>query len=364
MKHINIPVFIPHLGCQNQCIFCNQRFISGTYEFSENEVDNIINDVLSTVNTNDLCEIAFFGGSFTGIDRNLMIRLLEKAQKYVNNGQAIGIRMSTRPDYINDEIINILKNYTITWVELGVQSMNDAVLRYLKRGHTANDTYKAIKLLNNANISFVGQMMVGLPFATEEDEIKCAQEICKLGAVATRIYPTIVFKNTELENLTKAGDYKPLSIEEAINRCAHVYKVFVENNVHCLRIGLCESENLHNDNTYYAGPNCASIGEMVKSRFYFEIICQKIDELALKNFDNLYIKVKADFNGMTDCVESVEDDFHKVMKDDRIHNTLGIAGAWFVDGSGRNFFREYNDNSFKGYEVSNCCGRFILAVAA
>lgn len=290
MKHINIPIFIPHLGCPNQCIFCNQRSISGTHEFDEGSVDNIIKEVLSTTCDDCDCEIAFFGGSFTGIDRGLMIRLLDKAQGYVNNGQAVGIRMSTRPDYINEEIIDILKKYSITAVELGVQSMNNEVLSFLKRGHTANDTIKAVELLNKAEIPFVGQMMVGLPTSTERDEIECAEQICKLGAVATRIYPTIVFKNTELEHITKTGGYLPLTLEEAVRRSAQVYKVFVDNNVRCLRIGLCESENLHSENTYYAGPNSASVGEMVKSRLYFEIICQLINEHGFSNTENLFIE--------------------------------------------------------------------------
>ncbi len=280
MRHINIPVFIPHLGCPNQCIFCNQRFISGTQIFDENEVDTIINNVLSTVNADDECEIAFFGGSFTGIDRDLMIRLLDKAQGYVNKGQAVGIRMSTRPDYINAEIIDILKNYTITYVELGIQSMNDDVLRYLKRGHTSNDTIRATSLLNEAGISFVGQMMIGLPSATPNDELDCAQRICKLGAKGTRIYPTLVFKNTELEEITKRSEYIPLTLEDAVKRSAAVLRIFVNNGVQCLRIGLCESENLHSDSTYFAGPNSPSIGEMVKSRAYFDKICELLEQNA------------------------------------------------------------------------------------
>ena len=278
MKHINIPIFIPHLGCPNQCIFCNQKYISGTQAFDENAVDTIINEVLSTVSCDDTCEIAFFGGSFTGIDRSLMIRLLDKAQTYVNNGQVIGIRMSTRPDYIDEEIIEILKRYTVTYVELGIQTMNDDVLRYLKRGHTSLDTINATSLLNKAQIPFVGQMMVGLPRATQEDELYCAEQICKLGARATRIYPTLVFKNTELEILTRIKEYIPLSLEDAVARTALVLEIFSKNNVNCLRIGLCESENLHSESTFFAGPNNASIGEMVRSRLYYNKICENLGE--------------------------------------------------------------------------------------
>ncbi len=290
MRHINIPVFIPHLGCPNQCIFCNQRHISGTIQFEEENVDKIINEVLSTTNSNDKCEIAFFGGSFTGIDRDLMIRLLNKAQGYVEKGQVVGIRMSTRPDYINDEIIAILKQYTITCVELGIQSMNDDVLRYLKRGHTSNDTINAARLLSAAGLDFVGQMMIGLPSATLNDEIDTANAICQLGAVATRIYPTLVFKNTELENLTNKCVYTPLSIEEATERSAKVLEIFIKNNVKCIRIGLCESDNLHSDESFVAGPNSPSIGEMVKSRVYFNLVKQEIKNMKFALCESLFIE--------------------------------------------------------------------------
>ncbi|MBQ8145283.1 MAG: radical SAM protein [Clostridia bacterium] len=278
MRHINIPIFIPHLGCPNQCIFCNQKYISGTVEFDEKTVYETINDVLRTVNQDDICEIAFFGGSFTGIDRSLMLRLLNIAQEYVDNGKVIGIRMSTRPDYISQEIIDILKKYSITTVELGIQSMNDSVLSYLKRGHTVNDTINATKLLKRNGISFVGQMMIGLPTATKEDELHCAKQICKLGASGTRIYPTLVFKNTELELLLKKGDYEPLSLEEAVDRSSLVLKEFVNNKVDCIRIGLCDSENLHSEDTFVAGPNFPSIGEMVKSRMLYMGICDRLTD--------------------------------------------------------------------------------------
>ena len=287
MSHINIPIFIPHLGCPNQCIFCNQRYISGKECFDKSKVENIINDVLSTTNSSDICEIAFFGGSFTGIDKTLMIELLDLAQKYVDAGKVHGIRMSTRPDYISSEIINILKKYTISVVELGIQSMNDNILRYLKRGHSANDTKKAAELLNKANIPFIGQMMIGLPKASELDELNCAKLICDLGAAGARIYPTLVFKMTELEELTLKNEYTPLSAEEAIERCVRVLKVFQKHNVPCIRIGLCDSENLHSEDTFVAGPNTPPMGEMVKSRLYYDLICERYEQ---NRFDNIIIE--------------------------------------------------------------------------
>ena len=288
MRHINIPIFIPHLGCPNQCIFCNQRHISGTVKFEEQNVEKTILQVLGTVDSNDECEIAFFGGSFTGIDRSLMVRLLNIAQKYVDIGKIIGIRMSTRPDYINKEIIEILKRYRINCVELGIQSMNDEVLKFLKRGHTVDDTIKAVELLKEAEIPFVGQMMVGLPNATPEDEIHCADMICSLGAYASRIYPTLVFNNTELKDITVDGGYIPLTVEEAVIRSRDVLDVFVKNGIECIRIGLCESDNLHSDDTFYAGPNHPSIGEMVKSALYLKIIENKL--VSTNIVDSLVVK--------------------------------------------------------------------------
>lgn len=277
MSHINIPVFIPHLGCPNQCIFCNQRYISGTVQFDENKVRNVIEDVLNTVSVSDECEIAFFGGSFTGIDRALMIRLLDMAEEFVRKGRVCGIRMSTRPDYINEEIINILLGYTVTYVELGIQSMNDNVLSYLKRGHTVKDTVNAARLLREVGIPFVGQMMIGLPTATNDDEIYCAEQICALGAVASRIYPTLVFNNTELKDIAIREEYIPLSLKEAVERSRDTLEVFINHGVECIRIGLCESDNLHSEDTFFAGPNHPSIGEMVKSALYLKRIEKSLD---------------------------------------------------------------------------------------
>ncbi|MBQ7760798.1 MAG: radical SAM protein [Clostridia bacterium] len=286
MRHINIPIFIPHLGCPNQCIFCNQRYISGTEQFNIEDVDSQIETVLSGINDDACCEIAFFGGSFTGIERDLMINLLDKAQKYVNDGKVTSIRLSTRPDYINPEIINILKKYTISAIELGIQSFSDEVLSKCKRGHTVYDTIEAIRLLNEAQIDFVGQMMIGLPGSTIDDEVFCAKKICELGAVGTRIYPTIVFANTELEELKENGEYLPLNVDEAVERSAIVLDVFLKNNVNCLRIGLCDSENLHSSDTFVAGPNSPSIGELVKSKLFLYKIINKLKYCQIDDIQN------------------------------------------------------------------------------
>ncbi len=276
MKHANIPVFIPHLGCPNQCVFCNQRTISGTCSFIEGDVSRLISDSLDTIGDRE-CEIAFFGGSFTGIDRGLMIRMLDTAEREVKAGRIAGIRMSTRPDYITEEILDILDRYTVSQVELGIQSMTDSVLAASKRGHTADDTRRACALLGARGYSFVGQMMVGLPTATCVDEVNCARIICEMGADGARVYPTVVFRDTELADMTERGEYLPLTLDGAVARTAAALSVFDGHGVPCIRVGLCDSENLHSDETYVAGPNHSAVGELARGHLFFLSMCDQLD---------------------------------------------------------------------------------------
>ena len=175
--HRNIPIFIPHLGCPNQCVFCNQRSISGCECFDPSTVSKQIEDALSTIPHGVSAEIAFFGGSFTGIERRLMVELLEIAQHYVRQGSVESIRLSTRPDYINEEILEILSRYTVRHIELGLQSTRDTVLNETQRGHTAEQAEKACRAVVTAGFSLTGQMMIGLPGSTETDERKTAEDI-------------------------------------------------------------------------------------------------------------------------------------------------------------------------------------------
>lgn len=290
-RHVNIPIFIPHLGCPNNCTFCNQRTISGVSEFDPKSVIPIIEEALSTVTEDDTAEIAFFGGSFTGIDRNLMENLLIIANEYLKQGRIASIRCSTRPDYIDDEILGILKAYGVDTVELGLQSVSDKVLSACKRGHSFSDELNACKKIKEYGISLGGQMMIGLPGSTVEDELKTAEFIVLAGASEARIYPTVVFKGTELYENTLCGEYKPISIDEAVFRSAEAFKVFAKAGVKVLRIGLCDSENLHSDETYYAGPNEAAIGEMVVNRYYYALIEEKLKEFSKKENTELLIYV-------------------------------------------------------------------------
>lgn len=290
-RHVNIPVFIPHLGCPNQCVFCNQRTISGTREFDSDRLTEIIDGALATVEDDATVEIAFFGGSFTGIDRDLMMQLLQSAYGYVTAGRVKSIRCSTRPDYINGEILSILKKYGVKVIELGLQSTSDRVLSTTKRGHDFECERLACEMIVKAGFTLVGQMMIGLPGATPEDELETARFIISCGAEGARIYPTVVFYGTELCHMAERGEYTPLELEEAISRSAAVYDLFIKNNISVIRVGLCASENLASESTYHSGPNHPAVGELVINEFYRRNITERAKELSLSDNDIVKITV-------------------------------------------------------------------------
>ncbi len=275
VKHRNIPIFIPHLGCPNMCVFCNQRSISGRESFKRESVIEEIEAALATLPVDCETEIAYFGGSFTGIDRSLMIYLLDVARKYVTfpkegRAKVSGIRFSTRPDYINEEIMSILAEYPITTVELGLQSMDDKVLKLSNRGHSARDAEKACKLIKKAGYSLIGQMMIGLPGGNLENEVETAKKICEMGADGARIYPTVTFYDTELAEMAERGEYTMLSLEDAIVRSKEVLKIFRKESVECIRIGLCASDNLGDESKVMGGANHPALGELVMGELYYD----------------------------------------------------------------------------------------------
>lgn len=281
-RHVNIPIFIPHLGCPNACVFCNQRSISGHMDFDAESVDAEIENALTTVGAEDECEIAFFGGSFTGIDRGLMIYLLDTAQKYIDSGRVSSVRLSTRPDYINDEILDILSGYGVKTVELGLQSMCDKVLLASGRGHDAECAVRACRAIKERGFQLIGQMMIGLPTSTPEDECETARQIIEMGADGARVYPTVVFFDTELAHMTERGEYIPLDNDGAVIRTANVLDIFDRAGVPCIRVGLCASENLSDEDKVVGGANHSSIGEMAMSELYFRRICERLDGMEIE----------------------------------------------------------------------------------
>lgn len=287
-KHANIPIFIPHLGCPNDCVFCNQRTISGHGDFDPSQVKGEIEAAIATLGDRS-AEIAFFGGSFTGIDRALMIYLLDVARGFVDGTRVTGIRMSTRPDYIDGEIIDILLHYPVSAVELGIQSTDDAVLAACRRGHSSKDSHKAFRLLTEASIPTVGQMMIGLPSATPASERRTAEDICELGASAARVYPTVVFRGTELCRMASKGLYAPITDEEAAVRSADVLDVFDRRGVKVLRVGLCASENLSSPDEVFAGANHPAIGELAMSELFYRRIADALQKTRAGSDVTLYV---------------------------------------------------------------------------
>lgn len=261
-KHRNLPFFVPFAGCPNRCVFCEQEQITGTNADPtlESELTSFDRMMQSCKGISDSeNRIAFFGGSFTGLPRARMCALLERASHWIDRGLASGVRISTRPDCIDREILSILKAYRVTDVELGVQSTDDTVLLACRRGHTAEDSRRAAALLEEYGFRFTGQMMIGLPRSNAETEVQTAKDICAMGAIEARIYPTVVFAGTELYRQTLAGAYRPLTDEEAAERIAPCLEVFLRQNVKLLKIGLQSSESVTNAPF---GARDGSIGEL------------------------------------------------------------------------------------------------------
>lgn len=271
-KHLNIPIFIPHLGCPNGCVFCNQKKISGHAGFSRDDVKKELDVAFATVTGEIPVQIAYFGGSFTGIDREDMLFLLETAKTYIDAGRCDSVRVSTRPDYIDEEILGILKRYGVKTIELGIQSMDDRVLLASKRGHTAADTARAAALVKAHGFELVGQMMTGLPASTKEKEIETANRICEMGADGARIYPTVVFRDTALANMAEQGEYVPFTEETAIDRTAAVLDVFLARGVPVIRVGLQATELLTSGEETAGGGYHPALGELVYSRCFRDAV--------------------------------------------------------------------------------------------
>ncbi len=283
MRHINLPIFIPHLGCPNDCVFCNQRKISGTMCFNKTSVKHDIDRFLETVDTDD-CEVqlAFFGGSFTGIDPDDMLYLLGVAKEYIDRGLIASVRLSTRPDYIDEEILDILETHGVRSIELGIQSMSDKVLSSCKRGHTADISRRACKLIRSRGFELIGQMMTALPSSTKDDEINTARELVSLGVAGARIYPTMVFSGTELEEIYRQGAYTPPALEELTDRTEAVFSVFAEAGIPVIRIGLQSSDGLGEADGIVAGSYEAAMGEMVISRHYLKKLTAALEPVREK----------------------------------------------------------------------------------
>ena len=245
-KQYVIPIFVPHLGCPNDCIFCNQKTISGEQkQVTKEDVANTVEYYLSSFKEdNAYIEIAFFGGSFTGIDVEKQEELLSAAYEFIKQGKVNGIRLSTRPDYIDKEILKRLKKYKVTTIELGVQSSNDYILKRCGRGHTFEDVKNASKLIRRFGFTLGHQMMCGLPESTRLDELNTAKDLAKLKPKIVRIYPVLVLKGTKLAKEYENGEYEPLSCNQAVEICKELYYFFQSKKIQVIRMGLQNTETI------------------------------------------------------------------------------------------------------------------------
>lgn len=284
MRKYNIPIFIPHEGCPHDCLFCNQRKITGI-ESSVTPLDakRQIAASLSTIKNGECdIEIAYFGGSFTGLDINLQREFLEAANSFLDP-RISGIRMSTRPDYIDEEILKQCKDYGVTTIELGVQSTDDNVLLLNKRGHKFKDVIAAADLIKKYEISLGLQMMLGMYGSDEETDLKTCDDIISLNPDCTRIYPTLVLSGTDLEDLFNSGKYQPYTLDEAINISSLCLEKFRKNNINVIRIGLYSSDELREDGNIVAGPFHPAFGELCENQIHRRNIEEYITKNNLKD---------------------------------------------------------------------------------
>lgn len=288
MNRGNIALFVPHVGCPCRCSFCDQRAITGgaqpptpdqVWEAAKAGADRW-GDGVSQM------EIAFFGGSFTAIPREYMVALLEPAKKAVELWGYYGIRCSTRPDAVDEEILALLKSYHGTAVELGAQSMDEEVLRLNRRGHTAEDTRRAAGLIKQAGLELGLQMMTGLYGSTPEKDVETARQLVALEPETARIYPTVVLEHTELADLYRAGAYHPQTLEEAVELCGKLLPLFENAGVKVIRMGLHAQEDV--EARRVAGPYHPAFRELVESRVF---LSQLLEELAPQGTGSYRVKV-------------------------------------------------------------------------
>lgn len=276
-RHANLSVFVPQMGCPHRCSFCSQREISGSGAPAPGEVRALCEAYLPAPGEGADTEIAFFGGSFTAIPRREMTRFLEEAAPYVKMGRAAGIRISTRPDAVDEEILSVLRHYGVTAIELGAQSMDDAVLKKNGRGHTAEDVRNAARLIREGGFSLGLQMMVGLPGgkSADADARETAAAFCGMRPDTVRIYPALVLKNTPLAAWWREGAYTALTVQEAAQITAGLLEDFERAGVRVIRVGLHDEPSLKE--SLLAGPYHPAFRQLCEGLLYEKAVAMALE---------------------------------------------------------------------------------------
>lgn len=288
-----IPIFIPFLGCPHDCAFCNQVKITNYRDRADEEsIKKQIEDYLGYFkDKNSKKEIAFYGGSFTGLPEETMLSYLKIANEYKKKGIIDRIRLSTRPDYINNSILETLKEFHVDTIELGIQSFDQEVLDANERGHLISDSELASRLIKEYGFTLGHQIMPGLYKDNKEKIIKTAIKSAKIGPSIARIYPTLVIKDTKLEELYQAGLYQPLSLEDAVEISAEVLMIYEYKNINVIRIGLQPTENINEGKDVVAGPFHPALRQLVESYIYRLYLEDLINKKSLR--DEIIIHTEA-----------------------------------------------------------------------
>jgi len=267
----NIAIFIPHLGCPFRCCFCQQQKISATLRYpSPAQVTEYIETALGTISAGTDVEVAFFGGTFTSIPEEMQNAYLDCARPYLEKGQIQGIRLSTRPDAVDVNRLRELEKRGVTTIELGVQSLDEEVLRLSGRGYEPEQVVEACRMIHNTSIRLGIQLMVGLPGDNLQRDLETTRKSIELAPDMVRIYPTLVIQGTELEQAYREGRYHPLTLEEAVEITTAMYMRFTRANIPVIRMGLHPSEDLQQAGTVAAGPFHPAFGELVLQKAALE----------------------------------------------------------------------------------------------
>lgn len=308
-----IPIFVPHEGCPHNCVFCNQVRITGVKKEVSGEeegvtakkVRKIVDEYLKTLNKNATIEISFFGGTFTAIKEEKQRELLEVAKEYKDKGIIDKIRMSTRPDYINDYILSYLKDYTVDIIELGVQSLDDEVLIAAGRGHSSSEVEKASKLIKEYGITLGHQIMPGLPKDSFQKDIETVRKSIEMKPDICRLYPSLVIKDTPMEIMYNRKEYIPYTLEEAVEICKKLYIMYTEAGVQVIRIGLQPTDTINEGKDVVAGPFHPAFRELVEGSILCNSIREKLGDkkegtvrINSKDISKLYARGKFYFNNL------------------------------------------------------------------
>jgi len=280
-----IPFFIPHQGCPHLCVFCNQRLISGqtsdaqTFDSEAAHLSDVIHTYLQFKKNRSRVELAFFGGNFLGLESSRILALLKAVQPWIHQGQIHSIRCSTRPDTVTPQILDLARPFGLETVELGVQSMDDRVLALAERGHTSEDTRKALALLRESGLKTGAQVMVGLPGDDDSGAVRTAEELAELKPDLARIYPLLVLHGSRLAQWYRSGQYVPLSLDQAVDQTKKMVTIFKGAGISVARIGLQATQMMDDADQMIAGPWHPAFGHLVLSALMFDQACEQIDTI-------------------------------------------------------------------------------------